>query len=421
MTRAWSAFFAGALSTAALAQPLTLDEALATASSPHPALRISQSELAIAEAERDSAGSRRDFSVFLDGALRGGRSRGTDWRADHVGRIVARKPLLDFGRTSGVIAAAEHDVSAQQALLLGTESQRRLDVMARFFDVLVADLQYAADNEFMAVAYVSWDNARDRHELGQLSQPEMLRLEADYQDVRERRNASQQRMQATRQRLAHAMHRPDQLPSELVDPALPGNDRAAPPYDAVGACVMERNPRVQALQAQVRAAESRIGAIRAERGPQLDAEVVGARYSRELATRDEMSAGLVFNIPLYQGERVDARVAREWAAKERAAAELEQARLELADTLLATLQEIEWLRGSARGAAEKQIEYRDWALERSRAEYELELRTNLGTSMAETQMAQLRRKQVEYRLALAWARLEALCGGSLPQLEGVQQ
>ena len=421
MTRAWGALVAGALSTAALAQPLTLDEALATASSPHPALRVSQSELAIAEADRELAGSRRDFSLSLDGALRSGRSRDTDWRADHVGRVVARKPLLDFGRTRGTIAAAEHEIAARQALLVSTENQRRLDVMARFFDVLVADLQYAADNEFMAVAYVSWDNARDRAELGQLSQPEMLRLEADYQDIRERRNASQQRMQATRQRLAHAMHRPQQLPAELVDPALPGNDRPAPAYEALGACVAEHNPRMQALQAQVRAAESRIGAIRAERGPQLDAEVIGARYSRELATRDELSAGLVFNIPLYQGERVDARVAREWAAKERAAAELEEARLELADTLLATVQEIEWLRGSARGAAEKQIEYRDWALERSRAEYELELRTNLGTSMAETQMAQLRRKQVEYRLALAWARLEALCGGKLPQLEGVQQ
>jgi len=90
---------------------------------------------------------------------------------------------------------------------------------------------------------------------------------------------------------------------------------------------------------------------------------------------------------------------------------------ELSDALLATLQEIEWLRGSRRQAAGKQMEYRDWALERARAEYELEMRTNLGSSMAETQMAQLRRKQVEYRLALALARLEALSGGSLPPQE----
>ena len=43
----------------------------------------------------------------------------------------------------------------------------------------------------------------------------------------------------------------------------------------------------------------------------------------------------------------------------------------------------------------------------------MELRTNLGTSMAETQSARLRRRAVEYRLALALARLEALLGTPL--------
>jgi len=185
--------------------------------------------------------------------------------------------------------------------------------------------------------------------------------------------------------------------------------------------VMAKNPRVQILQAQVAAADARLASIRAESNPTVNADVYAGSYSRFSNTRDDYSAGLVFNIPLYQGGRVDARVARELAQKERTAAELDKLKLDLADTLLVTLQEIEWLRGSSRSAADKQIEYRDWALERTRAEYELELKTNLGNSMAETQMAQLRRKQVEYRLALALARLEALSGGSLPPVEGAQK
>jgi outer membrane protein TolC len=279
-------------------------------------------------------------------------------------------------------------------------------------------MRYAADNEFLAVAYVSWDDAADRFEVGQISQPELLRLEANYQDIRERRNASQQQMRSARQMLAHAIHRPDQLPVELAEPALPDNGRPVPAYETLLPWAMEKNPRVLVLQAQLAAADARLAAIRAERNPVLDAEVIGGAYSRESATRDDVSAGLVFNIPLYQGSRVDSRIARELALKERSTAELDKLRLDLADSLLDTLQEIEWLRGSSRAAADKQIEYRDWALERSRAEYELELKTNLGTSMAETQMAQLRRKQVEYRLALALARLEALAGGSLPPVEG---
>ena len=418
---AWSAVLACALSGTAVAERLTLEEALATVAAAHPDRRMAESDLELSRADRDQASSRQDFSLFLDGSLRSGRQPGGDWEPDHIGRIVARKPLLDFGRTGQAVAAADQEIVARQADLLNTESLRRIDIMARFFDVLLADQQYVADNEFMTVAYLDWDKARERFELGIGNRPDLLRLEALYQDWRERRNASLQRMRSARQKLAHAMYRPDKLPVTLAEPALPDNGRPVPEYDSLLPWVMQKNPRVQALQAQLAASEARLAAIRAERNPTLDAEVIGGAYSRESVTRDELSAGLVFNIPLYQGGLVDARVARELAQKERRAAELEKLKLELSDTLLATLQEIEWLRASGRGAADKQVEYRDWALERARAEYELELKTNLGNSMAETQAAQLRRRQVEYRLALALARLEALSGGSLPPVEGAQE
>jgi outer membrane protein TolC len=228
-------------------------------------------------------------------------------------------------------------------------------------------------------------------------------------------------MRSARQKLAHALNRPDRLPTELVEPALQDNARRVPDFDTLLPWVLERNPRVQTLQARLAAAEARLAAIRAERNPVLDAQVIGAGFSREASTRDDLNVGLVFSIPLYQGGRVDARIARELADRDRSAAELEKLRLDLSEALLATLQEIEWLRDSARPAADTQVQYRDWAVERARAEYELELKTNLGNSMAETQVAKLRRRQVEYRLALALARLDALSGGSLPPVEGARQ
>lgn len=408
-----AALLAAAWSVHAWAAPLTLEEALSAAAAPHPDWRMAEAELAAARADRDQAGSRQDFVLYLDGALRTGRRPDGEWKPDNVVRIVARKPLFDFGRTEGAVSAADREVNAREAVLVSVESLRRLDIMARFFDVLLADMQYAADNEFMAVAYVSRDNAEDRVEVGQMSRPEFLKLEADYQDIRERRNASLQRVRAARQRLAHALNRPGQLPVELAQPALKDNARTVPDYDTLLPWVLANNPRLRALDAQIAAADARIASVRSDNRPSLDAEVLGAGY-RESTTRDEISAGLVLTVPLYQGARVDSREAREHALRQRLQAEREKAQFELADTLLASLQEVEWLRDTGRAAADKQIEYRDWALERARAEYELEMKTTLGTSMAETQLAQLRRKQVEYRLALALARIEALSGGRLP-------
>lgn len=421
MRATWGVLLTCVLSATVQAERLTLDAALATVAAAHPDRRVAESDLALARADRDQAASQQDFSLFLDGSLRTGQRSDGDWKPDNIGRIVARKPLLDFGRSSQMIAAGDQEIAARQAALFDVENLRRIDIMARYFDVLLADQQYVADNEFMTVAYLDWDKARERFELGIGSRPDLLRLEAFFQDWRERRNASLQRMRSARQKLAHAMYRPGNLPGELAEPALKDNARPLPEYESLLPWVLEKNPRMRVLQAQLTAADARMGAIRAERNPVLEAEVIGGGYSRDAITRDELSAGLVFNIPLYQGGRVDARIARELAQKDRNAAELEKLRFELADTLLATLQEIEWLRSSSRAAADLQIEYRDWALERARAEYELELKTNLGASMAETQAAQLRRRQVEYRLALALARLEALSGGSLPPVEGVRE
>jgi outer membrane protein TolC len=304
------AALAWALSGAAVAERLTLDEALATVAAAHPDRRMVESDLALSRADREQAASRQDFSLFLDGSLRRGRQPDGDWKPDNLGRIVARKPLLDFGRTGQAVAAADQEIAARQAELLSIESLRRIDIMARYFDVLLADQQYVADNEFMTVAYLDWDKARERFELGVGNRPDLLRLEAFYQDWRERRNASLQRTRSTRQKLAHAMYRPGKLPATLAEPALQDNTRPVPEFDSLQAWMMQKNPRVQALQAQLAASDSRLGAIRAERNPTLDAEVFGAGFSRESTTRDELSAGLVFNIPLYQGGRVDARVAR---------------------------------------------------------------------------------------------------------------
>lgn len=409
------------LSAPVLAEKLTLEDALASVSAAHPDRRIAESELAVARADREQAGSRQDFNVFLDGNLRTGHRPDGDWEPDNIARIVARKPLLDFGRSSHAMAAADQEIAARQASLFNVDNLRRLDIMARYFDVLLADMQYGADNELMAVTYVAWDNAKKRFEVGQVSQPELLRLEATYQDVRERHYASQQRMSSTRQKLAHAMNTPGKLSSELVDPALKDNACPVSDYESMLAAAMLKNPRILALQAQVEATNARVASVRAENNPTLDAEVVGAGFSRISTTRDDVSAGLVFNIPLYQGARVDARVARELAQKERLAAELEKLKRDLSESLFTTLQEVQWLRDSGRAAADKQIEFRDWLLERARAEYELELKTNLGASMAETQLALLRRKQVEYRLALALARLDALSGGSMPSVEGAKK
>lgn len=399
-------------------KPLTLEEALASVDTAHPLMQAAQASLELALADEKVAGSSNDVTLTAEGILRQGRptTGSSDWLSDNVGRLVMRKTLFDFGRQQGQIDAAREEVNARQLALMETRDARRIDIMGRFFDVLLADARYGAENEFMAVYYVSWDDSRKRYDLGEMNASELARLEARFQDQREKRNRILMQQRATRQKLANALNQPGKLPGALVPPQLKQNDIKLPAYEDMLPLALESNRKLQALQSQLNAVAARSETIRAGRAPTIDIELMAGDYSRDTSTRDSVSGGLILNWPLYQGARIDSRLAREVAERTRLEAQVEQFKRELDESLLETLQEIEWLHTAARPAARVQIDYRDKVLDRARAEYELEMRTNLGVTMAETQTAAIRASEVEYRLALALARLEALVGRPLSEI-----
>jgi len=416
--RAWLLILAALAGAAVAADPvpaLTLDAVLAEAEAPHPDLDLARAQQAAAQAEQQLAASLNDFRVSLEGALRGGHNPlyQDRFHPDNQARLNARKTLYDAGRQDSGELAAQDEGAARGLQLLDTRAQRRLTLMARYFDVLLAELQYAADSEYMAVAYVNWDNARDRLAVGQMAQWELAELEARYQDSLARRNDVRRKLRDKRLLLGLALNRTDAVQEDLVDPRLPGNERPLPELAPLLDTMLAHNPRLLAQKQLLTAAAHRIEGVRADYRPSLEFEAEAAAWSREAATHDDLRAGINFVWPLWQGGRVDARMAREQAGFQERQAKYEQLRQELRHALADTWEEIQYLRETERHSSEVNVAYRDLALEKARAEYELELKANLGNGMADTQTARLRRRAIEYRLALAFARLDALLGTPL--------
>lgn len=398
-----------------VARPLTLEEALVTVEAAHPDFLSAQAERDAAVADRDIAASRTDSTINLEGILRSGsRPWGSqEFLPDNSVRLVARKTLYDFGRSNAAEQAGIAELNAREAELVTARERRRLEVMARFFDVLVADMQYTADNEFMAINYVRFDHGKDNFSAGRISSVDLAELETNFQDTLQKRNSSSQKMRITRAMLANTLNRPGKLAGELIDPKLESNNRVLPEYEALRDMMLANNPRLIAQQAMLAASQKRLESVRAEKGPTLEAEVQAGDFSRPAITRDNLSAGLILTWPLHQGGRADSRVAREYAQLNKIQAASEKLKMDLTQALLETYLEIVELQGTGRSAAKKQVEHRDLVLERSRGLYELELRSNLGTASAGTVEANLRARRNEYQLALGIARLEAMLGRPL--------
>jgi outer membrane protein TolC len=261
----------------------------------------------------------------------------------------------------------------------------------------------------MAGAFISADRARDRHELNRVSDVALLELEAEYQEVLRLRNESEALQRAARSRLAIAMGRPDDLVASVVRPPAPDTAVPLPEYEKLLTEVMRGNPVLKAQRAEVESALAQVMAARAGHGPVISGEVDASYYNRETNTTHPLGAALILEVPILDGGAKDADVAE-------ARAELRNSRAKLAATEYALRQQVLdlWLRlGSLRTklqALQVRGDYRELYLDRSRALYELEVKTDLGDAMTEISAVRLDVAHAEFEWMTAQARLAALAG-----------
>lgn len=394
-----------------LPQPLTLEYALSLADEPHPDLEETRARLDLAAAERRAAAADDDVTAVLSGTLAWAEEDNFGEDEDHEVGLAVRKRLYDFGYTAARTEAAEAGLRGMESSLLDRRQQRRIAILDAFFDVIIADLSYARDNEAMALQYVRYDRLQDRHELKQASDLELFRSEATYQEFRADVMRSGAAQRSTRVMLAEVLNRPGDPPSDLRRPDdLPGNHRPLPEVAELHALARENNLRLAALRAELEAAEKRIVAARAADGPVLRGELDAGAQTRHLGGRDnDWRAGIVLDIPLYQGGRSGARIARAEAEYDRIKARLAREELAVRRAVVDLWLELDVLRRQREVDAARR-DFTELNLDRSRTLYQMEAISDLGDSMVMTSEARLAIARTEFDIALAWARLDALTG-----------
>lgn len=410
-TMAW----AGDSSTARqapLPDPLTLAEALSYADTPNPELDFAGAAVDSARAgvlDAASISGVRSYLKLTPQWVNTSANISSGLIDDSSVRLLLTKRLYDFGQTRALTYSAKAVVSAQRHLYFNARQQRRLEIIKRFFDVLLADAHSAFDNEATAYNYVSFDKARNRHKLGQISDVDLLAYEDRYRQVLIKRTESQASQRFTRAQLAVTLNHPDDLPDNLVRPDLPQLDNPAPDYKTMLQEVLKNNPVVLALYDQVRSAREKVVAMQRQNRPILEAELEAAGLRRELNSRNDMRITLNLRIPIYQNDVVEATVALARAQLRRAEARLASVRQGLRTILLGLVEQVNNLK-VARKAARVRMAYRDLYADRSRSLYNLEIKTDLGDAMTRLTEAQWQAAKVDYELVLTWAEIDALTG-----------
>ncbi|MGD9888749.1 MAG: TolC family protein [Halothiobacillaceae bacterium] len=415
----WLALASSSLA-APLPQPLSLQDALALAADEnHYDIQLRAADMDVARASLRTAQGEKDLLIGFEARLR--YLEPADLSADQSNNdnsavLVARKRLFDSGRSGALELAARESIDSEEQRMVWTLQQRKLEVMRAFYDVLLADRVFTLANERMAIMYVDFDKVKDRHELGQLSQVDVLRVQTQYEEALRERSLAEAGRRTARVKLAAALGDVTQLPAELNEPKLEGLEtRPSPDVDAMVKTALDANPQLSALRHQIQAANGRVEAARARRMPVIDAVVDGGTYHRPVGGNDPFRAGLVFSAPLLVGGAYDGELARAEAERRRSMALVVRAEAELRQRITELVLKIDVLRKSFLGD-QVRSDYRDLYMERSRALYEMEVSTDLGDSMVQMTDAQLRAMRTLYALSMAWAELDALTGLAIDPL-----
>lgn len=396
-----------------LPDPLTLVDAINLSRDDHPRIERVLADLSLAESRVSLAEGRFDWNAYLDLDARTVDKilePGHYFRDDSRASIFVHKLLLDFGRSR---AAIDSEQSRAESVRYILDYQRRahdLDIMEKFFDVYLADQRFFVDDEDMTLAFLRYDQVRERRErFEERSRIDELELESVFRNRRVVRMASANRQRHARRLLALSMGRPNDVINNVHFSPLDEYNRPVPDYDELLDEVLEKNPLIVSGRLLLVAAEDTVRQYQLARRPELSVEFEANEWSFERGNRDAYVAGLRLLVPLGGDSAHDARIAEAMAEQAKIQADIHGLEYELREQLLELLQRLDELNFEAEAAAVNET-YRDLYLDRSRTLYQLEVRADLGDSQARQAEATWRTARVLTERAITWARIDAMRG-----------
>ena len=314
----------------AVAQPRTLQDALALAYSNNPTLQAARAQLRATDEGVPQAlsGWRPQVTLstsagFGTGTFRtragsGGNSASANVdREILTGQATVTQPVFRGGQTRARTNQADNRVFAQRGRLLATEQQVFTDTINAYVNVIQTQqlLQLQINNEQVLARQLQATN--DRFRVGEITRTDVAQAEAALAGARAQREAAQGNLQTAR---ANYRRFVGELPDRLVEPqplALPVRS-ARDAAQLAGA----NNPSVIAALFDAAASRDAIDVAFSQLMPQVSVQASALR-SDNATTQGTRTVGgqLVANVsvPLYQGgaEYSAVRQARQQAQQSR--------------------------------------------------------------------------------------------------------
>ena len=322
--------------------------------------------------------------------------------------LVAEMTLFDFGRSQLGVAFAREQVLSARAGLVSVEQQVLLGAVQAFLGVVRARDEVALRRSNLELIREELRAARQRFELGDSTRTDIAIAEARLAAAESMLAAAEGDFAVAREeyRLATGSY-PNRMSQPPALPRLPSSMNSAM------SMARRNHPAIAQAQHQVAAADLMVESARAARRGAVRGEVSAGIVGRSgdpanSLTRD-LSAGIRYSVPLYQGGRLTSDERQAVARREAQRADLNRQVAQIMQSVGSNWAQLEVARARL-AASRQQIEAAETAYEAVRAEAELGSRTSLDVLNAEQELLDARSARIGASAGLqlaAYALLES--------------
>lgn len=400
------------LASPALAEPVTLTEAVARALDYDPAIERAEAGVDQSLAGLDAARAERGLQAGVQaeiGALE------TDFTTDQTSQIPrsvglqADWTVYSSGAIGAAIEASRHQYRAAELQLLGARERTVLNTFEAYAQTWLAERVVEVGEASVETFRIRLDETNARFTQGQVTRTDVALTEARLASAEAQQEAAMAGLAAIRARLSRLTGVSDASPLSpaQLDDALPVNE------DLALQTVLAENPDLAAARSAGLSAEERLREARGRFGPKVTVRA-RATHGEDMFfffedPISDVGAFVKVEVPLFTSGLKSASERQALAGQRAAAAGVRQAELQLEEAVNGLWGDIE-ARRLALNAARRAESAAELAAEGAQREYEAGIRTLVDALDAENafRSSQIARYSAEVQLQIAQARLLSL-------------
>jgi len=312
---------------------------------------------------------------------------------------------IEIGKSAQISSIDDARLSLQQL-----QQNKSIQLARSFFDIVLADLSYETALQRLALSAIREGRIRDDYEIQSASEVALLEKQVDTQISQIQRIKAESKQIQTRAKLAQLLNiRYEDRPDEVVKPNYSAVFKKDLAEFSFYQEKLKNNLKLKQLEQSLQAIKREISQQKSNLGIVINSSArLGEQgYLRE--KNGQWRAGLQLSMPFGTDANKDSKISQLLIQSKKKQLDIDTLQQQLLGQALEYYLELGALR-QIHKALVIELDYRDLHLEKARANYEMEIKSDIGDAMTNYTDSERKLAENEFNYMITLKKLHHLIG-----------